>query len=123
MATPLEVEDPILPRKRKTPKRLNEAGNLGTEYFHSSPIGLYRQLYFEALDSAISCITDRMDQPGYKIHSPLEQLLVRSCTSEDFEDVFQTVCAFYKDDFHPADLRSQLSTFGCRMSIIIWYMW
>ena len=58
MAMSLEVEDPVLPRKRKTPNRLTDVGSMGaeTEYFPSTPIELYRQLYFEALDSATSCI-------------------------------------------------------------------
>ena len=117
MAMSLEVEDPVLPRKRKTPNRLTDVGSMGaeTEYFPSTPIELYRQLYFEALDSATSCIVDRMEQPGYKVYSVLEQLLLKSCTGDDIEDCFQAVCSFYKDDFQPDDLRSQLTTFGVNL--------
>ena len=53
-----------------------------------------------------------MEQPGYKVYSVLEQLLLKSCTGDDIEDCFQAVCSFYKDDFQPDDLRSQLTTFG-----------
>lgn len=112
MAMSLGVEDPVLPRKRKTLNHLTDVASMGTEYFPSTPIELYRQLYFEALDSATSCIVDRMEQPGYKVYSVLEQLLLKSCTGDDFEECFQTVCSFYKDDFQPDDLRSQLTTFG-----------
>ena len=82
MAASLEVHDPILPRKRKTPNRLTDVASEGTEYFPNTPKELYRQLYFEALDSATCCIVDRMEQPGYKVYSMLEQLLLKSCTGD-----------------------------------------
>ena len=80
-----------------------------------SPLPLKRALspiVFEALDSAICCIVDHMEQPRYKVYSMLEQLLLKSCTGDNIEECFQAVCSFYKDDFHPDDLRSQLATFG-----------
>ena len=53
-----------------------------------------------------------MEQPGYKVYSMLEQLLLKSCTGDNIEECFQAVCLFYKDDFQPDDLRSRLATFG-----------
>ena len=78
----------------------------------NTPKALYRQLYFESPDSATCCIVDRMEQPGYKVYSMLEQLLLKSCTGDNIEECFQVVCSFYKDDFQPGDLLSQLTTFG-----------
>lgn len=48
----LEVNDPVFPRKRKTPSRLE----IGTEEGHhpTDPKGLFRQHYFECLDLIIA---------------------------------------------------------------------
>ena len=37
----LEVHDPILPRKRKTPNRITDVASKGTEYFPNTPTELY----------------------------------------------------------------------------------
>ena len=63
----LDVEGPCVARKRKFPKRL-ELGS-GEAEFHVTAKSFYRQMYFEALDLAVSSITDRFDQPGFRIYS------------------------------------------------------
>jgi len=44
----------------------------------------YRRLYFEALDLVIHIcgIKDCFNQPGYKIYSQLQQLLVKAAKKE-----------------------------------------
>ena len=48
MASDVDVNDPVLPRKRKVPKRF-EQGN-APAVFHSTLKSHYRQVYYEALD-------------------------------------------------------------------------
>ena len=45
----IDVEEPQLPRRRKTPRRYDDGLTSGD--FHDSPQVHYRQLYYEAIDS------------------------------------------------------------------------
>ena len=66
MAEDVEVNEPVLPKRRKMPKCF-EDGAAAVE-FPSSPKHMYRQLYFEALDLLVQAILDRFDQPGYGMY-------------------------------------------------------
>ena len=55
---------------------------------------------------------DRFDQPGYGVYCKLEELLVKASSKEDFIAPLDFVCSFYKEDFNPDLLCSQLLTFG-----------
>ena len=85
-AEPYDIE-PTLPRKRKQP-RPYEDGDAESE-FHKA---YFRQLYFEAIDLSVNCITDRFQQPGYIIYSNLEQILLKAANGNDFAREFDTVC-------------------------------
>ena len=104
------VNLPVLPRKRKAPKRYE----IGTEDgSHSATVeDHYRQAYYEVLDLAIAGILDRFNQPGYNIYSNLESLLVSAANSQTFNDQFTEVVAFYGDDFDSSQLSAQLQNFG-----------
>ena len=104
-----DISKPELPRQRKRPRRYEEGSCDGD--FHESPKEYFKQHYFEAVDLIINCILNRFDQPGYKIYSSLESLLMKSCKGEEFEDILNEVCSFYKDDFDRDLLRTQLQTF------------
>ena len=81
MAESLELE-PQLPCCTKRPRRYEE-GEAESE-FHDEPKAYFRQhYYFEALDLAVNCIRDRFDQPGYKVYSNLEQLLLKAIKEKD----------------------------------------
>ena len=60
----------------------------------------------------VKCMTDRFNQPGYRVYSEVEQLLLKACDQEDFDSELKSVCSFYKDDFDPPLLCSQQHTFG-----------
>ena len=105
-----DVEEPHLSRQRKMPKRFDPGSSSGD--FHTSPKLYYRQLYYGAVDNVINCLKDRFNQPGYKLYCNLEQLLLKACQQKAFEDEFQVICSFYKEDFYPDILRAQLLTFG-----------
>ena len=106
----IDVEEPQLPRRRKTPKRFDDGLTSGE--FHDSPKVYYRQLYYEAIDSIVSSLKDRFDQPGYGVYCRLEELLIKASCKEDFKASFDFVCSFYKDDFDSDLLCAQLKTFG-----------
>ena len=64
------VDEPGLPRKRKTPRHLEVGSGEGSH--PSSPKEFYNQQYFECLDFDINAIKDRFDQPGYRTLKNLE---------------------------------------------------
>lgn len=105
-----DISKPELPRQRKRPRRYEEESLDG--HVHESPKEFFKQQYFEALDLIINCIFNRFDQPGYKIYSSLENILLKSCRNEGIEDIMNEVCAFYKNDFDKDLLCTQLQTFS-----------
>lgn len=104
----LNVDEPRLARRRKTPKRL-EVGSAPAE-FAASPKDEYRRVYFEALDLAVTSIHSRFDQKGYKIFSNVEQLMLKACCGQSFSNELSTVCTFFHDDFDGDDLAAELLT-------------
>ena len=75
----------------------------------------YRTVYFEALDLLVSSIKDRFDQPGYKVYSNLEALLVKSSNGQKCDEELQFVKDFYKDDFDTEQLSIQLQVLSCNL--------
>ena len=73
----LNVEEPVLPRKRKVPRCLDD-GSADNSFFSETVEDWYRAAYFEVLDFIIEAIRDRFDQPGYAIYRNLEELLVKT---------------------------------------------
>ncbi len=102
----MDISPPHLPRRKRRPARLVDG------HYPGSAKDFYWQQYFEALDNAINCLIHRFDQPGYKTYSNLEQLLIKASKQEEFEDEFQVVTDFYKNDFNKDVLRAQFITFG-----------
>ena len=104
---------PILPWKRKAPRRFEIGTGEGT---HSATVeDHYRQAYFEILDLAIAGISNRFNQPGCAIYNSLESLLVSAANNKQFNEQLTEVVAFYEDDFDS----SLLSALGLSRSIRI----
>ena len=100
---------PILPQKRKAPRRYETGTGEGS---HSATVeDHYRQAYFEVLDLVITGISDRFNQPGYIIYNNLESLLVSAANGEPFNDQFNEVVALYGDNFDSSQLSAQLQNF------------
>lgn len=106
LAVNLDVEEPMLPRKRKMPQRFEE-GSAPPE-FHSSPKDAYRQSYYEALDLLVQAINDRFEQPGYKTYSSLETLILKAVKRELFSEPLAAVIDMYSSDFNAPNLQAQL---------------
>ena len=69
---------------------------------------LFHCQYFKAVDSVVNCIRARFDQPGYQIYKNVESLLLNAANGESFDEEFQNVTYFYKDDFNSGLLPTQL---------------
>ena len=104
------TEEPSLRRKRKAPKRF-ETGD-GDSYHSPSVEEHYRRQYFEAVDSAVSSINDRFDQPGYAIYQKLETLLLKAANRKDFSTELKEVVSVNGDDFNEMELSTQLEIFA-----------
>ena len=114
MATHCEVEDPVLPRRRKRPRRYEHGSAEGD--FASDVKSFYRSIYFEALDLVTSAIKARFDQPGYKVYCKLEDLLVKGANDEKFGEELTFITDFYKDDFDSAQLEMQLKVMSSNLT-------
>ena len=108
MAKDVDVNDPTLPRKRKAPRRYEDGD--ATAEFPETPKAHYRRIYYEVLDLLIKSIEDIFDQPGYRVYSCLEQLLLKSVKKQDYTEELKTVIDVYQDDFQESNLRTQLET-------------
>ena len=62
--------------------------------FSSSIVAHYRVIYYEAIDHLITAITNRFDQPGYRVYSNLAELLLKSIRGSPIEDEVKVICNF-----------------------------
>ena len=67
-------------------------------------------IYFEAMDVVIQCINDRFDQPGYKMYSGLETLLLKGCKQLDYQHKLDLVKSLYDKDLNYQNLEIQFQT-------------
>ena len=76
MAEEKEIDEPVLPRRRKLPRQYDDGLHKGIfQTVWKTSIG---ELYFEELDLVTCGIKDCFDQPGYKVYSQLEELLIKA---------------------------------------------
>ena len=109
-ASRLNIDEAKLPRKRKKPARYDDGSNDENQSLTAKDH--YKNLYFEALDLLIKSITDRFQGPGFESYRNLEDLLLKCANGEPYQDEFDHVTKFYKDDLDPYMLETQLMTFG-----------
>lgn len=100
-----QVDDPSLPRKRMVPRRYQ----IGTtsDDFHSDAES-YRQIYYEALDFVVQAVSDRFDQPGYRVYQSLQEVILRACKGETYDEYLEATLTTYKDDLSKCELEAQL---------------
>ena len=113
MASDLEVNNPVLPRQRKRPRRYEDGSAEGA--FPDKVEDLYRVVYFEAIDLIVNCIKDRFDQPGYQQYRKLEELLVNAANKEPYDEHLKQITDFYKGDFDTRILELQLDVMACNI--------
>ena len=94
----LSVDDPALPRRRKTPRK-HEIGQ-STGDFAKDVETYYRVIYYAALDQVTNSIKSRFEQPGYRVYCHLESLLLKAVNKEDYKEDMEFICNFYGNDFN-----------------------
>ena len=104
----LQIAPPQLLRHRKVPAKL-EIGSSASKQVDCVK-DFIRRHYFEAVDLVFNCIRACFDQPGYQIYKNVESLLLNAANGENFDEEFQKVADFYKDDFNSGLLRNQLES-------------
>ena len=100
------VNDPRLPRKRKVPERFGRDESVPTHF--TAVDDYYREIFYQALDRIITCIRERFYQPGFRVYSKLQDLLLKCVNGSAYEDEFDFVTSFYADDICAQQLKLQL---------------
>ena len=77
------VGEPTLPRKRRTPARL-EVG-AGAPSYPKTAKDHFRRVYYEAIDLIVSAIDQRFNQESFSSYAQMETLLVKAANDEDYE--------------------------------------
>lgn len=104
-----QVYDAELPRRRKAPRRFEVGTGQGTH--PASVQDYFRAEYFQTIDSALACIKQRFDQPGYQTYCRLERLLTSAAAGSDYAEDFTFITTFYGTDIDPQVLHTQLELF------------
>ena len=89
------VEEPPLPRRRGRPRRY-ETGE-GLAHHPKTAADMYRAVCYEALDLAVSSITDRVDQSSYAMYRELENLILKGLQKQECAEELTKVTEFYKE--------------------------
>ena len=107
-ATVHNIYAPRLPRRRNAPIKhmLGKAPGEHPEKVEDD----YRKKYYAVLETVVSCIKERFEQPDYEIYSSLEQLLVKAAMAKSYDEEFVTVTTFYRNDINSDLLSVQLKT-------------
>ena len=109
-AKALDVEEPMLSRKRRPPSRIDDYYSKAAPEFSADVKSHYRRIYFESLDCIVSAIRDRFDQDDYKIYVQLENLLLKAAKGESFMTEYKSVMEMYACDFNKNRFQVQLET-------------
>ena len=113
-ASNLNINEPVLPRQRKRPRRYEDGPSEGE--FPENVEDLYRHTYFEALDLIVCSIKERFDQPGYKVYSNLECVLVKAIKKDNYDEELKYIVDFYKGDLNHDQLNMQLGILSSNIS-------
>jgi hypothetical protein len=107
------VSKPALPRKRRPPPRLTSEA---PAEHPSTPEEHYRRMYFEGVDTLISCLKGRFQQADFSMYANCEQLLLKAAKGETYEEELEKVLGFYGSDFSRTSLQTQLQIFAADCS-------
>ena len=100
------ISDPLLPRKRRAPARI-EVGS-GQPTFPETPKDHYRRIYFEAIDLIVNAIEQRFSQPSFTAYEKMESLLLKGINGESYTAELDYMKVSYKDDINFDSLKAQL---------------
>ena len=106
----LSIPTARLPRKRQLPDFFGSTNNPSTQHHDTSIKDRYRRYFFEAYDNTIQGIKNRFNQGDFKRYSSLQQLVLKAANGESYEEEFNHVTTFYKNDIKKSLLEIQLPT-------------
>ena len=96
-ATELGIGEPTLPRKRKVPRRFDEAS--GSTYHDSTPEDMYKRYYFETIDTIVGEIKRRFESPSFSLYTKMESLLQSAAEGKEVSDtLLKEVVDHFIDD-------------------------
>lgn len=101
----MEADEPKLKRRSNAPRRFQQS----SAYHHETPEDLYRATYFEAMDSAIQCLTKRTESKSTLALSAIECMITNAWDGKSIAETdFQIILEQYGDDIDISRLRAQL---------------
>jgi hypothetical protein len=105
----LELDEPRLGRKTRRPRRYDE-GSQAEQYYPETARDKFRQMYNEFIDTAVSCITDRFDNPAFTLFKQIESVLLHCANNNDSipEEDVRAICNHFGDDCDYEKLTRQL---------------
>ena len=106
----LSIPTARLPRKRQLPDFFGSTNNPSTQHQDTSIKDRYRRYFFEAYDNTIQGIKNRFSQGDFKRCSTLQQLVLKTANGESYDEEFNHVTTFYKNDIKKPLLETQLPT-------------
>ena len=68
--------------------------------------------HLTSITSAIEC---QFHQPGYKVYSRLEDVLVKAANKENYEEDLEFICGFYREDLNQEQLKMQLDVMASNL--------
>ena len=109
------VDPPTLPRKRKRPKNYSilqyvfgYEGSAKNDYYPETPFDHYKLIYLEAVDTIISAIKGRFEQPAFKRFMNVEQLIFKAAKKLDVTEELKILESDLSGDFDAHQLKSEL---------------
>lgn len=109
------IEEPVLKRKRKEPRYsllhyFDGYESTSEQHHPSSPRDHYRRVFYEAIDTILSSLRERFNQPSFLVFENLESLLIKSLNGEEVSDEMKFVHDTYGCDIDINDLSVELAT-------------
>lgn len=99
------TEDPVLPRKRKIPKRLNDGAD---QHQYMTPTDYHGHQYFQAVDEVANELSRRFDQKDLKIAVDMDKMLLSACLDDKEATIPEAVLLTYQNDLQMQQLQAQL---------------
>ena len=102
----LNIDEPILPRQRKLPKRFDQFQE--SSHFPNHAKDEYRRIYLNVYDNVINRIKERFDQPDFSKYRLMQDLIFNALDGKEIEQEVLEVTTVFTEDFNADLLQSQL---------------
>ena len=99
------TDDPVLPRKRKIPRHLNDGAD---PHHYLTRRDYHRHQCFQVLDEMANKLSRRFDQQDIKIAVDMEKMLLSACCDDKETTIPEAVVSIYENDIQMEQLQMQL---------------